>query len=627
VRSTETGNRYDQGVSHLALLRDPLRIVALLLLGFAGVFLFISALPYAQILRLARLATGGKSPLSPASYVLLAPRVRFAAAFCALLASLAWFLAGAIRRLFRQTLNVSATFMREVPAALRAWWAGQSGAERAVLGGILALAGVLRVAYLAEPIRYDESFSYVGFGRRSIVHALASYPEPNNHIFHSLLLFLCARIFGNSLWAIRLPALVAGWLAVAVTYMLARKLYGSRVAVLASALAATSAQMVLYSVNARGYSLIALFTLLLFLIATEIVERDQPAHWAIFSLVAIVGWWTVPVMVFGYASAVLWMFLCLAREDGAGPRRMKRWVAHCVVSAVAIGLGVVTVYLPPLVVNGYDALLRNPWVAPLDWATFWQRLPLLPGKIDLALDDGLARPLAWLLLGCLGVSVWKHRQLGSRMSVSLFFPVVIASGALVLLERQVPYARVFLFVAPLYAVEAAAGMLWLWRQATLRAPSWRDGGALALALLAAVFGTVETVSSKAIQANADLPQAREIAHRLAGQLRPGDALVGFGFQVCYYLLRQGKDCADPYAVKAPARVFTVVVDAEENSGGAAAEQIFEGGLYPAPSSFASLWRELRLDPRLYDPREKISSYEGVSIYRSERASTHEHQLQ
>jgi len=594
-----------------------LRIAALLLLGFAGLFLFISALPYAQILRWARLATGGKNPLSPASYALLAPRVRFAAAFCALLASLAWFLAGAIRRLFRQTLNVSATFMRELPAAFRAWWAGQSIAERAVLGGILLLAAVLRVAYLAEPIRYDESLTYVGFGRRSIVHALASYPEPNNHIFHSLLLYICVRFFGSSLWVIRLPALVGGWLAVAATYALARKLYGSRVALLATALAASSAQMVLYSVNARGYSLIVLFTLLLFLLAVEIVERGQPAHWVLFSIVAIIGWWTVPVMVFGYASAVLWMFLCLARADGSGPR-MRRWLAHCAVSAAAIGLGVVTVYLPPLVVNGYDALLRNPWVKPLDWACFRARLPLLPGKIDGALDGGLARPLAWLLLGCLGVSVWKHRQLGSRMNVSLFFPVVIASGALLLLQRQIPYIRVFLFMAPLYAVEVAAGMLWVWRQATLRAPSWRDGGALALALLAAATGAVETVSSKTIPANADLPQAREIAHRLVGQLRPGDALVGFGYQVCYYLLRQGQDCADPYAVRDPARVFTVVVDAEETNS-AATEQPFEGGLYAAPSSFANLWRELRLNPQLYGSREKISSYQGISIYRSARA--------
>lgn len=627
MRATQTQYRKDVGASQPArtLLRDPLKIAALLLLGFAGLLLFIATLPYAQLLRLARLATGGRNPLSPASFALLAPRLQFAAAFCGLLASLAWLLAVTIRRLFWQTLTISAAFIRELPAAFRAWWVRQSRAERAVLGGILVLAAVLRLAYLGEPIRGDEAFTYLTFGRRSIVHALAFYAVPNNHIFHTLLVHICTHILGGSLWVIRLPALVAGWLTVAAAYVLARKLYAGRVALLAAALAASNAQMVLYSVNARGYSLVALFTVLLFLLAIEIVERDEPAHWALFSAVAILGWWTVPVMVFGYASAVLWMFLCLMREDGAGPR-MRRWLAHCAVSAAVIGLGVVTVYLPPLVVNGPDALLRNPWMRPLDWAAFRGALPLVPGKIDLALHDGLVRPVAWILLGCLGVSVWKHRQLASRMRVSLFFPVVIASGALVLSQRQIPFIRVFLFMAPLYAVEVAAGMLWVWRRATLRAPSWRDGGALALALLAAASGAVETVSSKTIPAYNTLPQAPQIARRLAEQLRSGDALVADEDQVCYYLRRQGKDCADPYALTAPARrVFTVVVDAEETRN-TPAGPLFEGGLSTDPRSFANIWRDLRscrwLDPQLYGPREKVFSYEGASIYRSTLAPAH-----
>src|SRR5687767_791507 len=121
----------------------------------------------------------------------------------------------------------------------------------------------MRALYLGQPMRYDEAVTYMYFVRLDWADALSTYTYPNNHLFHTALAKAAASVFGPSPAVLRLPAFLAGVVLPLTTYVMVRLLYEGRAALIASALIATSGTLVMYSANARGYTIVALaFTLL-----------------------------------------------------------------------------------------------------------------------------------------------------------------------------------------------------------------------------------------------------------------------------------------------------------------------------------------------------------------------------
>src|SRR5689334_17814838 len=67
-----------------------------------------------------------------------------------------------------------------------AWW------EWAGLGAATALGLALRLRYLGQPMRYDESATWLDYASRPLVRGLADYRFPNNHLLHTLLVHVSA---------------------------------------------------------------------------------------------------------------------------------------------------------------------------------------------------------------------------------------------------------------------------------------------------------------------------------------------------------------------------------------------------------------------------------------------------
>lgn len=88
---------------------------------------------------------------------------------------------------------------------------------------------------------------------------------------------------------IRLPAFIAGVLVVPASYLAARVLYNKRAALLAAALVASSSYLVEYSANARGYSMICLFFMLLPALAAYIIRTWSPGVWLPFAVLSVMG--------------------------------------------------------------------------------------------------------------------------------------------------------------------------------------------------------------------------------------------------------------------------------------------------------------------------------------------------
>ena len=159
--------------------------------------------------------------------------------------------------------------------------------EWITLGVILVGAAAIRLFYLGQPMRNDEAYSYLYFALPGLRTAVSDYAVPNNHIFHTVLVWSATQLFGHGPEVIRLPVLIAGLFAVVAVWLATRSLAGAGAALFAAAVSAALPAMILYSTNARAYMIICLGTMLLIWIGSRMLEKESLSQWAAFVVIEI----------------------------------------------------------------------------------------------------------------------------------------------------------------------------------------------------------------------------------------------------------------------------------------------------------------------------------------------------
>src|SRR5688572_7081313 len=243
-----------------------------------------------------------------------------------------------------------------------------------------AIGALVRIELLDQPMRYDEAVTY-----RLYVHPAAGPMDilrdysANNHLLHTLLVWASVRMFGNIEWAIRLPALIAGLAIVPMTYVVIRNAAGRTAGVIAAALVAASPALVFYSTNGRGYTMVALFTLIALAAAQRALARDSSLGWAAIVIAIALGSWTIPVMAFPAAAIFAWMAL----EAAAGGASMggRPFVVRFILCLLATAAMTLALYAPTLLSNALWELTGNRWVKSLGVTRFLNDLRNLPIEV------------------------------------------------------------------------------------------------------------------------------------------------------------------------------------------------------------------------------------------------------
>ena len=427
--------------------------------------------------------------------------------------------------------------------AFRAWWANEDPATRLGVAGIVAVGAVARLSALTQPMRYDESVTYLRFIARSWTTAATNYQSPNNHLLYTVLAKLTALLGGGAPWALRLPAFVAGAALVPLTYAVGRALFTREAALVGAALAAGATPLILYSANARGFAFVAAAYLGLLLIAARIRARGQTfGRWAWFALIAAAGAATIPVMLFPLGAAALWLALTLCLERG---RRALPVLGGLAAALAAAGALTYAAYLPIVRANGLGALVANRFVAPSPWPRFFEQfLPTIPRT--LAAWTG---PYPWELgvaLVALGVAGVAQSARASREGVPVLVAAYAWVSALLLATHRAPVAHTWLWMLPVVLLSvglAVEGLIALPRARRMR--PYLPAFAVAAAVASVSWG----FASDALGASHDtgvFAGARQIAQALATQAEPGDRVLAStpsDAPLQYYMLRTGADTA------------------------------------------------------------------------------------
>jgi hypothetical protein len=164
--------------------------------------------------------------------------------------------------------------------------------ELQLLGGIVALAALLRFATLDEQsFWYDEAVT-VGLVKMDLGDMLDRIPESESTPpLYYIVAWLWAKLFGTGEVGLRSLSALCGTAFVPVMYAIGVRAVGIRVGLVAAGLAAVSPLLVWYSQEARTYALLVLLAGLSFLFFIRLLTGDPRRRtlvlWGVFSALAL----------------------------------------------------------------------------------------------------------------------------------------------------------------------------------------------------------------------------------------------------------------------------------------------------------------------------------------------------
>ena len=144
---------------------------------------------------------------------------------------------------------------------------------------LILLAVSLRLPTLGSVLSGDEATTFLMHSGSSWGSLFLSYMGPNQHSLFSALSNWMIKIFGSSEIAFRLPAMMAGSLAVPLTVLIGKRLTGSTaVGWLAGTLMVFSASSIIWSQVGRGYTLTICLSLAVIFCAFKL--EDDWSRWS-----------------------------------------------------------------------------------------------------------------------------------------------------------------------------------------------------------------------------------------------------------------------------------------------------------------------------------------------------------
>ena len=444
---------------HAAAARWARGCVWLVVFGLAiasGICVFGSYVPYTSVVGALQRQFGAAltaKHLSPLSYRQKQMELRLAGGSLLLLAIAGW--------MFR-TVAVG-WFTRRLLSLLRGWGRFSRAAIEAIRTSkpasiiyvvLVTIVGlVMRLSALSEPIRFDESVSYLDYASKPLYLVVSLYIAPVNHIFHTVLVHFATAIFGPQTWAIRLPALIAGTLLIPLTYLFADLFYGKAAGVISTALVAISPVLVDYSANSRGYTIVCCCTLALFSIAALLLRKSNPFLFALLAVIAAIGLFTIPTMLLPAGAVLAWAVVSASARRARYLKAFLRMMMASVMFTAAITL---LCYTPVLAISGWRSLTANSYVKGLGRSSFISQNVSYFVQTWHLWNTGLPR---WLTIA-LVVGFVLSLVLPIRKSAPQRILVAVSAVwflFVLLVFHFAPFPRVWLFALPIYFASGAAG--------------------------------------------------------------------------------------------------------------------------------------------------------------------------
>jgi 4-amino-4-deoxy-L-arabinose transferase-like glycosyltransferase len=263
------------------------------------------------------------------------------------------------------------------------------------MAGLSVLAFVLRLPGLNSSMWLDEILTMVRFARPPVWQILTTFPDQNQHMLYSLLAHASMGVFGEQVWALRLPSVFLGVASIWALFLVGRRLIGEKESLLACCLMTVSYHHIWFSGNARGYMGLLFFTLLATWLWLEAMDRNSRRAWLAYAAAIVFGMWIHMTMLFVAATHAA-IFLVVWLWSDRRPDRIAKAAAAFLLCGT-LTLQVYALSLPEFLRTGLSEFSPpSEWTNPL-WVVRESLHSLQTGfaALGVVLCGGLLAAAGW----------------------------------------------------------------------------------------------------------------------------------------------------------------------------------------------------------------------------------------
>jgi 4-amino-4-deoxy-L-arabinose transferase-like glycosyltransferase len=319
--------------------------------------------------------------------------------------------------------------------------------------------------------------------------------------------------------------------------MAGKVIYGKNAALLAAALVACTPILVDFSVNARGYTLMCLFSCLILWIAGILRNQSSFTGWLLLSLFSILGFYTLPVMVYPVSTVFLWLLVSWVVKDITSNSR-GIFIFGLIVTSISTILITFLLYSPILIFgSGFSSITSNEFVQSQSWLDFLQSVQ---SRIPRVWEDWNYLVPSWVaiitIVGFILLVIFEWRRFNHKIPV--WIPTLISISILIVLQRVTPWPRVWLFLLVFYLLWTAAGWTALIKLFdTKTSLKWVQPVFLCGIILFTIFIFIANKTKPSLNPSEEYPM-REVAEFVSNHITDDDTLVAVSpvtIQAGYYL--------------------------------------------------------------------------------------------
>ena len=323
-----------------------------------------------------------------------------------------------------------------------------SNLEKILVIGLLVISLGFRLLYITQPIKGDEAFTAVWYASKPLYISQSVYTFPNNHLLNTLLIHFSMKTFGFNEFAVRLPALLFMLGSIIVLYFIVRHHFNKEVALLSASMLSASSVMIEYSVNGRGYSLMIFFSLLAWYALEKAINHLNYKLVFLASIFASLAIYSILTSVIAILGIFIY-FLLLNKKDY---RPIVKFISLTAIFSLFL-------YGPVLTVSGISSLFYSGGGKFPFTAIIFSLLSFYFGLLRYFLL-GLPPKLFWVFVTLIIGSIVYSVLIRNKKIWALVSSMLLITTLFVIFLREIPYERIFLFLAPLlYLLIALAGYL------------------------------------------------------------------------------------------------------------------------------------------------------------------------
>ncbi|MCG3207751.1 MAG: hypothetical protein FOGNACKC_01351 [Anaerolineae bacterium] len=401
--------------------------------------------------------------------------------------------------------------------------APQSKLQLVILAALLLAALALRLYRLDAGLWHDEVLAYTNYVRLPFGEIISTYKDQNQHFLFTLLAHLAFNIFGESSWALRLPAVLFGVGSIWALYLVGRQVTSTREALLAAALLTFSYHHIWFSQNGRGYSGLLFWALVATWFFLRGRTEDRAYLWLFYAPAAALGVYTNTTMIFVIAGHfIVYLLPLLTRRSKLWPD----WGMGFLLGFCLAGFFTLLLHALPLpqVLAGLagEESTVPAWKNPM-----WALLEVVRA-LRIGFAGGLVATAALVVFGAGFISYARSKMVVVQL---LVIPTVLCAAAVIGLGHHL-WPRLFIFAMGFAALVTIRGLMLLgqtvsaWLNVSPTKSAWA-GTALGLALIFVSSLSIPLVygPKQDFQGALDLVEAER---------QPGDAIVTVGLATFTY---------------------------------------------------------------------------------------------